>query len=82
MAFICTGLAYVLYFDLIAKIGVSRALTVGYLVPLFGIIWGYVVLNESLSTLALTGGAFVLLGVMLATNIVERFLRKPPVSAD
>ncbi|MGB3725823.1 MAG: DMT family transporter [Glaciecola sp.] len=78
LAFVCTGLAYVLYFDLIAKVGVSRALTVGYLVPLFGIIWGYMVLNESLSAFALAGGALVLIGVMLATNIVERFLRKPP----
>lgn len=76
LAFLCTGLAYVLYFDLIAKIGVSRALTVGYLVPLFGVLWGYIVLNESLSPNELMGGGMVLFGVMLATNILSRFKRK------
>ena len=80
LAFVCTGLAYVLYFDLIAKIGASRAITVGYLVPLFGVLWGYIILNESLSTTELAGGGLVLLGVMLATNILARFKRKQPAS--
>ena len=77
LAFVCTGLAYVLYFDLIAKIGASKALTVGYLVPLFGVLWGYIILDESLSTKALFGGGLVLLGVMLATNILVKLKRKP-----
>lgn len=77
LAFVCTGLAYVLYFDLIAKIGASRALTVGYLVPLFGVLWGYIILNESLTVRELAGGALVIIGVMLATNIFARFKRKP-----
>jgi drug/metabolite transporter (DMT)-like permease len=80
LAFVCTGLAYVLYFDLIAKIGASRAITVGYLVPLFGVLWGYIILNESLSTTELAGGGLVLLGVMLATNILARFKRKQAAS--
>lgn len=78
LAFVCTGLAYVLYFDLIAKVGASRAMTVGYLVPLFGIAWGYVLLNETLSTPTLIGGGLILLGVMLATNIIERLFRRSP----
>lgn len=79
LAFVCTGLAYVLYFDLIAKIGAARALTVGYLVPLFGVFWGYIILHESLSATELTGGGLVLLGVMLATNVLARFKRKSPI---
>ncbi|MFT4653876.1 MAG: drug/metabolite transporter (DMT)-like permease [Patiriisocius sp.] len=79
LAFVCTGLAYILYFNLIAKVGVSRALTVGYLVPLFGVLWGYIVLNESLTPSELVGGGLVLLGVMLATNILSRFKRKTAI---
>lgn len=79
LAFMCTGLAYVLYFDLISKIGASKAITVGYLVPLFGVIWGYIVLNETLSNQELMGGLCILLGVMLATNIHTKFKRKPTV---
>ena len=72
----CTGLAYVLYFDLIAKVGASKAITVGYLVPLFGVLWGYVILNETLSNAELLGGACILIGVMLATNIHTKFKRR------
>ncbi len=76
LAFMCTGLAYVLYFDLIAKVGASKAITVGYLVPLFGVLWGYVILNETLSNAELLGGACILIGVMLATNIHTKFKRR------
>jgi drug/metabolite transporter (DMT)-like permease len=79
LAFVCTGFAYVLYFDLIAKVGVSRAMIVGYLVPLFGVIWGFIVLNETLSTFELLGGLLILLGVMLATNIMAKFMRKKAI---
>jgi drug/metabolite transporter (DMT)-like permease len=68
LAFLCTGIAYVMYFDLIAKIGASRAMTVGYLVPLFGIFWGVVILDEVLSLQSIVGGSLILLGVMMATN--------------
>lgn len=81
LAFVCTGLAYVLYFDLIAKIGASKALIVGYLVPLFGVIWGYIVLNESLSIKELGGGALILLGVVLATNVLSNFKRKAKLTS-
>lgn len=80
LSFVCTGLAYVLYFDLISKVGASRAMTVGYLVPLFGIFWGYLVLGETLSDLVLLGGSLILLGVMLATNILARFRRKSVIA--
>jgi len=76
LAFVCTGLAYVLYFDLIAKVGASRAMTVGYLVPLFGIAWGYLLLNESLSVPTLLGGGCILVGVMMATNMVGSLFKR------
>src|SRR5690606_29101861 len=36
---LCTGIAFVMYYRLIARIGASRASTVTYLVPLFGVAW-------------------------------------------
>src|SRR3546814_12329005 len=36
---LCTGIAFVMYYRLIARIGASRASTVPYLVPLFGLSW-------------------------------------------
>lgn len=75
LAVLCTGVAYIMYFDLIAKIGPSQAMMVGYLVPVFGIIWGIVVLNETLSTYAMIGGSMIIIGVMITTGILKRKLR-------
>ena len=40
--------AFVLYFRLIADVGATRALTVTYLIPLFGVFWGWLFLGEAL----------------------------------
>jgi len=58
----CTAIAYVMYFRLIADIGPVRSLTVTFLIPPFGILWGWIFLGETLSPahavgLALIGGA-------------------------
>lgn len=39
LALLSTALAYLLYFRLIAHLGSTRALTVGYLIPMFAIGW-------------------------------------------
>ena len=46
---ICTAFAYILYFRLIADIGPLRSLTVTFLIPPFGVLWGYMVLNETVN---------------------------------
>lgn len=68
LALVCTAFAYVLYFQLIGSIGATRALTVTYLIPLFGILWGIVFLGESLPPGAVAGGALVLLGTLIVTR--------------
>ena len=45
----CTAIAYVLYFKLIANLGPVRSLTVTFLIPPFGIVWGWMFLGETLS---------------------------------
>lgn len=56
LGLLCTSLAYVLYFRLIADVGPLKALSVTFLIPLFGILWGALVLGESV-TIAHGGGA-------------------------
>jgi drug/metabolite transporter (DMT)-like permease len=65
---VCTGLAYVLFFRLIAKVSSSAALSVTFLIPLFGIAWGWIFLAESLEASMLSGGAIVIVGTVLATG--------------
>jgi hypothetical protein len=55
LAVASTAVAYLIYFRLIADIGPSRALTVTFLIPLFGVVWGYVFLDEAV-TLNMVGG--------------------------
>ena len=64
LGLVCSALAYLLYFRLIADIGATGALTVTYLIPVFGVLWGVVFLNETLSTAMLVGGALVVLGTV------------------
>jgi drug/metabolite transporter (DMT)-like permease len=68
LALLASGVAFVLYFRLIADIGATRALTVTYLIPLFGIAWGALFLGEALPVSALAGGALILLGTVLVTR--------------
>jgi drug/metabolite transporter (DMT)-like permease len=60
LAVACTAFAYVLYFRLIADVGAARALTVTFLIPVFGVLWGVLFLGEPLSLFMLAGGALVI----------------------
>lgn len=62
---VCTGVALVIYFYLIQAVDATRVMTIAYLIPLFGILWGGIFLGETLTYLAFLGGCFVLLGLYL-----------------
>jgi drug/metabolite transporter (DMT)-like permease len=71
LAVFCTAIAYVLYFRLIAHVGPARAITVTFLVPPFAVLWGAVILGETLSPRMIAGAAVVLAGTALATGLVR-----------
>jgi drug/metabolite transporter (DMT)-like permease len=66
-----SGVAYLLYFAIIASAGASRAILVTYLVPAFALVYGAVFLNEAVTAVALGGLALVLTGSALATGLVR-----------
>lgn len=57
---LCTGAAFVMYYRLIARVGASRASTVTYLVPLFGVAWAWWLLGEPLTWPMAVAGALIL----------------------
>jgi len=63
-----TAYAYRLYFRLIADVGSTRALTVTFLIPLFGVVWGVALLGEPLTGNMLVGGVLILAGTGVATR--------------
>jgi len=69
---LCTGAAFVLYYRLIGRIGAPRASTVTYLIPLFGVIWAWLVLGEPLTVTMALAGALILSGVALSQQRATR----------
>jgi drug/metabolite transporter (DMT)-like permease len=64
LGLVCSALAYLLYFRLITDLGATGALTVTYLIPVFGVLWGTLFLGETLTLTMLAGGALVILGTV------------------
>ena len=63
---LCTGIAFVFYYRLIARIGGPRTSTVTYLIPLFGVVWAWLLLGEPLTLPMALAGALILGGVGLS----------------
>lgn len=72
LGILCTGVAYILYFRLIANVGPARAITVTYLVPVFGMFWGFVFLDEIVSIGMLAACAVIFAGIAMATGGFRR----------
>ncbi len=62
----CTGIAFVLYYRLINRVGPQRAATVTYLVPLFSVLWAWTILGEPLTPRMTIAGGLILTGVGLS----------------
>ena len=62
---ICSGLAYLPFFTLIRDIGPSRTLTVGLAMPVLGVLWGWLFLDETVTLGMLAGTALVLAALLL-----------------
>ena len=71
---VCTGLAYLLYFRLINELGASSALSVTFLIPAFGILWGYLFLGETVGINAIIGTILVVTGTMFVTGFYRKLL--------
>ena len=65
LGFVCSALAYILFFRLIADIGPVKSLTVTFLIPLFGVLWGWLFLQEHLSWAYAAGGALIGMALLL-----------------
>lgn len=66
---LCTGVAYLLYFRLIARVGPASAMTVTFLIPAFAMLWGGLFLGEAVTGPMLAGCAVILAGTALATGL-------------
>jgi drug/metabolite transporter (DMT)-like permease len=65
---LCTAIAYVMYFRLIEQIGAAPTLTVTYLIPLFGVLWGVMFLDERIGVHHVAGAGMILAGIALVAK--------------
>jgi drug/metabolite transporter (DMT)-like permease len=65
---VCTGLAFVIFFELIAEIGPTRATLITFANPAIAVVLGALVLDESITFATIGGFVLVITGCWLATR--------------
>ena len=73
-----TGIAYLIYFGLISRIGATKTSAVAYLMPAIALFYGAVFLGEDISARALLGLVLILTGVAGVTGVLRLPKSSPP----
>ncbi|WP_030132613.1 DMT family transporter [Pseudomonas sp. QTF5] len=74
LGLVCTAFAYIIYFRLLSSIGPVKSMTVTFMIPPFGVLWGALLLDEPLSMAHLYGGVLIALALWL---VLKRAVVKP-----
>jgi drug/metabolite transporter (DMT)-like permease len=69
LALLSTAVAYLLYFRLMASVGPTKTLTVTFLVPVFGVLFGVLLLGDPVGIGTFAGMGIILSSVALVTGI-------------
>jgi drug/metabolite transporter (DMT)-like permease len=72
LGIVCTGVAYGLFFHLIATEGASKAVTVTFLVPATASMWAWLLLGEPITTGIVTGIAIVLFATAMSLGLLKK----------
>lgn len=83
LAVACTAIPNIYYFRLVLRVGPGKAMSVAFLIPIFGMLWGSLWLEEVLTPGMLAGCAVILLGTSLVIGMIGRRLgfTEPPSAA-
>jgi drug/metabolite transporter (DMT)-like permease len=71
LAVFCTAIAYILYFRLFAALGPAKTITVTFMIPIFGMTWGAIFLNETLTLQMIVACAIILVGTSITTGVLS-----------
>ena len=74
---LCSGVAYILFYRIIAQAGPAKALTVTFAVPVFALLYGLVFLGEMVSLPMLASAGVIIVGIVLATGLWAPLSRRP-----
>ncbi|WP_059173467.1 DMT family transporter [Bacillus sp. FJAT-27445] len=76
VAFFSTALGYLLYYYLIDHVGPTKTVTVTFLIPPFGMVWGAIVLGEQITSGMFAGLIIILGSLVLITRKEEQLKRE------
>ncbi|WP_417775612.1 DMT family transporter [Stutzerimonas xanthomarina] len=82
LGIVCTAFAYILYFRLLADIGPVRTLTVTFIIPPFGVLWGALFLGEPLDWAYAYGGALIAVALWLVLKQAPSPIAPPQTQRD
>lgn len=74
---VCTALAFLLFFSLVAEVGPARTTVITYINPAVAVILGVLVLSEPITLGLIIGFPLILLGSFLATRKGPAFESEP-----
>ena len=78
LAVLCSAVAYVIFYRLIADVGPTRAMTVTFLVPGFGMLWAALFLGERVSVTMLVGFGLIVSGTLVVGGTLKAWFRPKP----
>lgn len=76
LAVLCTSFAYIIYFKLMESVGPTKTLTVTFLVPVFGMIWGAIFLQEVITTNMIVGLGIILGSIFITSDVKLNFWKR------
>lgn len=65
LSIVCTSIAFLLYYRLISEIGTTKSFSISFLIPGFAMVWGALLLHESISIFMIFGAVLTILGVVM-----------------
>ncbi len=69
---LCTAIAFIIFFKLVRNIGPSKTASVSFLIPIFAFLWGYLLLDEVVTTKMWVATGIILLGMVLLMEFIHK----------
>jgi drug/metabolite transporter (DMT)-like permease len=70
LGILCTGIAFIVFYDVMGRIGGHKAMTVAFLIPMFGVFWNWLFRSEPVTWIMAGGGVMVILGLACTLGFI------------
>jgi drug/metabolite transporter (DMT)-like permease len=77
LGLLCTAIAFILFFSLVAEVGAARTTVITYINPAVAVVLGVIVLSEPITLGLIIGFPLILIGSFLATRKAPAFEGEP-----